>query len=118
MHSVLHLNPLKHIRIAVHGSTGLILLPLYVSASGDTWRLDVTSSSPSWAELSPAISPSPRYGFVSGVMGNYWIISHGEYFNLHVKCIPSYQLIQHDMYSYFYCVSIIFYSPNFTLVAT
>lgn len=57
---------------------------LLIFVSGDTWRLNVASPAPLWAELSPTVSPSPRYGFVSGVVGNYWIISHGksEQFNV------------------------------------
>ena len=31
-----------------------------------------------WTELNFVIKPSPRYGFVAGVIGNYWYISHGK----------------------------------------
>ena len=33
-----------------------------------------------WQEMTPVGSamPSPRYSFVSGVVGDYWIITHGE----------------------------------------
>jgi len=48
-----------------------------------------------WQEMTPVGSamPSPRYSFVSGVVGDYWIITHGEththtytHSNLHYVC--------------------------------
>ena len=55
-----------------------MLKPFLDLSAGDTWRIDVSSSSNSWVQISTTVSPDPRYGFVGGVIGNYWIISHGK----------------------------------------
>ena len=31
-----------------------------------------------WRDIRPSVSPSPRYGFVSGVSGGYYYIAAGE----------------------------------------
>lgn len=53
---------------------------------GDTIRLSFTQ--PSWIELQQTTAPSPRYGFVGGVIGDYWVISHGIFrmMLLHHRC--------------------------------
>lgn len=43
---------------------------------GDTWRYEIQTSA--WSEISTSGSPSPRYGFVGGLVENFWIVSHGE----------------------------------------
>ncbi len=45
--------------------------------SGDTWKFTVTGSTVAWTALLDS-GPSARYGFVSGVVDGYWIISHGN----------------------------------------
>lgn len=43
---------------------------------GDMWEFSLLTDE--WTELNFVIKPSPRYGFVAGVIGNYWYISHGR----------------------------------------
>ena len=40
--------------------------------------LNTASATPAWTRLLPTVKPSPRYGFIGGVIGNYWIITHGK----------------------------------------
>lgn len=47
-------------------------------STGDTWRFTITSGAISWDDISSTTGPSARYGFVSGVINNWWIISHGN----------------------------------------
>ena len=54
-------------------------MPMYIP--GDTWKADLAGNPVTWEQVSSLTgdSPSPRYGFVSGVVGGYWIISHGKF---------------------------------------
>ena len=61
-----------------HHVTKIIMLTtLYTT--GDTLRFDFGNSD--WAVVDPpsgSATPSPRYGFVSGLVNNFWIVSHGK----------------------------------------
>ena len=46
---------------------------------GDTWMYDFGGNV--WSQISSGTpAPSPRYGFVGGLINNFWIISHGNSF--------------------------------------
>ena len=43
----------------------------------DTLFVNIGAGETTWTQLATSEAPSPRYGFVSGVFENYWIVSHG-----------------------------------------
>lgn len=66
------------------------MIPLFLL--GDTWRVDIGGGETEWQQVASVSSPSPRYGFVSGVVGNYWIVSHGKWRSVGFRAVPIYSL--------------------------
>ena len=43
------------------------------------YEIDIALGSGLWTEINPIMSPEPMFGFVGGLVGDLWIISHGTF---------------------------------------
>ena len=59
------------------------------SLAGDTWKFSLFSNE--WEQLAFVERPEARYGFVAGVLGRHWYITHGEQFLCWSSCFLVYK---------------------------